>query len=366
MSADRYAGRRRKLIHTLRKADADALLVTNGTNVRYLTGFSGDSSYLVIGGELTVLLSDSRYATQLKEECPGLDVHIRTNRQSIFEAVGRVVKRAKLGRLAFESNATTYEEWEKLRGEVKRLELKPISGQVENLRLIKDAYEVAEIRGAIRQAERGFDVMRASLIEQTSELQAAHDLEHAMRRFGATAASFPPVVAAGARAALPHARPTGSSVGSADFLLVDWGASTSAGYKSDLTRVLMTGKILPKLEKIYKVVLQAQRRGIAAIRPGAWCRDVDAAARRVIQRAGFGKNFGHGLGHGLGLDIHEGPRMSPIAQTNLEAGMVVTVEPGIYLPGWGGVRIEDDVLVTRDGHEVLTSVVKEFEQIVWG
>ena len=364
MSADRYAGRRQRLIHALRKEDANTLLVTNETNVTYLTGFSGDSSHLLIGPELTLLVSDSRYTIQLKEECPDLDVYIRTNREPIVKAVGRVVKRAKLSKLAFESNATTYEQWQKLKEEAKQLELTPLSDQVEKLRLTKDASEVAEIREAIRQAERGFNMMRASLIDEMSELEAAHDLEHAMRRFGATSAGFAPVVAAGARAALPHARPTSNKIGSADFLLVDWGASTPAGYKCDLTRVLVTGKILLKLEKIYKVVLQAQRRGIAAIRPGAHCRDVDGAARRVIERAGFGKNFGHGLGHGIGLEIHEGPRMSPIADTELEAGMVVTVEPGIYLPGWGGVRIEDDVLVTRDGHEVLTSVVKEFEQIV--
>lgn len=185
-----------------------------------------------------------------------------------------------------------------------------------------------------------------------------------MRQFGAARASFDPIVAVGERAALPHARPGSNRVSSSDFLLIDWGAATHEGYKSDLTRVFVTGKILPKLEKIYRVVLKAQRRGISKIRPGVCCCDVDAAAREVIEQSGYGKNFGHGIGHGIGLDIHEEPRMSPVSKTVLKPGMVVTVEPGVYLPGWGGVRIEDDVLVTRDGHKVLTSVPKEFEDAV--
>ena len=185
-----------------------------------------------------------------------------------------------------------------------------------------------------------------------------------MLRFGAYGASFEPIVAVGARSALPHARPMDQLISAGEFVLIDWGASNRAGYKSDLTRLLVTGKIRPKLKKIYGVVLNAQRRGIEAIRPGVQCCDVDSAARRVIANAGFGKNFGHGLGHGIGLDIHEGPRLSQASTQVLKPGMVVTVEPGIYIPGWGGVRIEDDVLVTRDGHEVLTSVPKEFEQSI--
>jgi Xaa-Pro aminopeptidase len=145
---------------------------------------------------------------------------------------------------------------------------------------------------------------------------------------------------------------------------VDWGAESPEGYKSDLTRILVTGKIRPKLERLYRLVFAAQRRGIEAVRPGALCRDVDAAARRVIEDAGYGERFGHGLGHGIGLDIHEGPRLKPDADTELQPGMVITIEPGVYLPGWGGIRIEDDVLVTRDGGEVLTSLPKELEEAV--
>ena len=214
---------------------------------------------------------------------------------------------------------------------------------------------------AVRLAERGFETLRAGLRPELTELEVAHDLEHAMRRFGSPGAAFPPIIAAGPRAALPHAHPTTALACATDHLLVDWGANSPGGYKSDLTRVLITGKLSAKLEKLYRVVLEAQRQGIAAIRPGAVGKDVDAAARKVIEDAGFGKFFGHSLGHGIGLNIHEGPRLAAVSETVLEPGMIVTVEPGIYLPGLAGVRIEDDVLVTAEGHEVLTSVPKELE-----
>ena len=167
-------------------------------------------------------------------------------------------------------------------------------------------------------------------------------------------------MAVGPRSALPHAAPTQQLIGEADFVLIDWGAVRSQ-YMSDLTRLLVTGKISPKLRKVYGVVFKAQRQAIASIKPGKLLEEVDAVARRVIARAGFGKYFGHGLGHGVGLEIHEAPRLAPGQKMPLRAGMLVTVEPGIYLPKWGGVRIEDDVLVTRNGHEVLTSVEKDLD-----
>ncbi len=364
MPTDRYAVRRQKLLQQLRKSGVESMLVSNYTNVTYLTGFSGDSSFLLIGPKILLLISDSRYTTQLSDECPALDVHIRTNKQPIVGEVGKVAKKAKLKQLGFESISTSYQQWEQLQKDVQSVELQPLPGMIEELRMIKDASEVAETREAVRQAEQGFAMLRSSLIGEMTELEAAHDLEHAMRRFGAKAAAFEPIVAVGPRAALPHAHPTEQLISASGFVLIDWGAQTHAGYKSDLTRILVTGKFPPKLRKIYGVVLKAQRAAIKKIRPGVASCDVDAAARGVIEAAGFGKNFGHGLGHGVGLDIHEGPRMSPVEKMTLKPGMIVTVEPGIYLPGWGGVRIEDDVLVTRDGHEVLTSVPKEFEEAV--
>jgi len=364
MAGQKHGARRQKLLQKLRDSGVDALLITNFTNVSYLTGFSGDDSYLLIGKKLTLLISDSRYETQLSEECPDLEVFIRRPTMSMNQAVVRAIKQAKLGKIGFESSAMTFDEWETLRDGVPEAELLPLAGLVEELRMIKDADEIAEIRLAIRQAERGFATLRATLRREQTELEVAHDLEHAMRRFGAQGASFPPIVAVGPRAALPHARPTEARIADADFVLVDWGANSSQRYKSDLTRVLVTGKPSAKLRKVYEIVLTAQLAGIAAIRPGVRCCDVDKAARDVIAQAGHAKAFGHSLGHGIGLDIHEGPRLSGSSQMELKPGMVVTVEPGIYLPGWGGVRIEDDVLVTRDGCEVLTSVPKDFDSAI--
>jgi Xaa-Pro aminopeptidase len=349
------------LLRRLKSAGADALLVTSPVNVRYLTGFTGEDSFLIVGRGLTVLVSDSRFETQIAEECPGLDAHIRPRTKTITEAVGEVAERSKVMKLAFESNTTSYAQWQALTQTVKPLELVPQPDLVETLRLIKDDGELAQIREAIQQAERGFQLLKASLSPEMTEQQAANELERGMRHFGAKQAAFDSIVAVGPRAALPHARPTSARIGDAGFLLVDWGARNSGGYHSDLTRMVVTGTISPKLEKLYRVVLQAQRRGIEAVRPGVLAGEVDSAARNAIRQAGWAENFGHGLGHGIGLEIHEGPRVSQNSKVELKPGMVITVEPGIYLPGWGGIRIEDDVLVTRTGHEVLTSLPRDLE-----
>jgi Xaa-Pro aminopeptidase len=362
MPNDRFAARRERLLRRLKTAGVEALLVTSPFNVRYLTGFTGEDSELVIGRKLAILVSDSRFETQIQQECPSLEAYIRATTQTRTEALAQVVSNAKLNVLGFESRSTTYAQWESLQAAVKGLQLVPQTDQVEALRMIKDASEVAQIWDAIRQAERGFNLLRASLRDDMSELQAANDLEHGMRRFGARGASFETIVAAGPRAALPHARPTATRIGDADFVLVDWGATNGQGYRSDLTRILVTGTISPKLEKLYGVVLSAQRRAVEAIGPGVPAAQIDSIARDVIAKAGWGKNFGHGLGHGIGLEIHEGPRLSRTSKDVLQAGMVVTVEPGIYLPGWGGIRIEDDVLVTRTGHEVLTSLPNQIDR----
>lgn len=361
MSKDYLAARRKKLISQLKRVGVEALLVTCETNVTYLTGFSGDSSYLLIGKDQTVLISDGRYTIQIEEECPGLDVHIRKSTVSMTTALEQVLKKAHLSKSGFESHIVTCALLDSLSGLTPAIQWTPVSGLVEELRMVKDASEIEETRKAVSQAQRGYEVLRALLTEDMSELQGAHELEHAMRRFGARQAAFDPIVAVGERAALPHAMPTEKLIGESPFLLVDWGAMTQSGYRSDLTRMIVHGRPSSKLEKVYNTVLKAQCAAIAAIRPGITCKKVDQVARKIIDKAGFGKHFSHSLGHGIGLDIHEGPRLSGNDSTELVPGMIVTVEPGIYLSGWGGVRIEDDILVTRDGHEVLTSVPKEFE-----
>jgi Xaa-Pro aminopeptidase len=358
--ADRLAKRLDHVRRLIRQADVSALLVTKGVNVRYLTGFTGEDSYLLLTDRDAIVVSDMRFATQLADECPGYELEIRAVGVSLAECVTRLINRLAIPRLALEADALSVALYELFAAKIQMTQLRPCSGMVEQLREIKDRGEVQEIRRAVQVAQRAFQVVRAQMTPDQTEQLAAAELEYQIRKFGGEGCSFPPIVAVGPRAALPHARPSERRIAASDFVLIDWGAR-AAGYASDLTRVLVTGKISPKLQRVYGVVLTAQSRAIAAIRPGMPVCDVDAAARAVIADAGFGKYFGHGLGHGIGLEIHEAPRLAVGQSQRLRPGMVVTVEPGIYLPGWGGVRIEDDVLVTRDGHEVLTDVPKELE-----
>lgn len=357
-----FESRRDKARKAIKAAGADALLVTNYTNVTYLTGFTGDDSYLLVGRDGEVIVSDPRYTTQLEEECPGSEMFIRPPGMSMLKGVGETLGKAKIRSLAVEGDSITWSLVEQIRDGA-GIGLVRTTGLVETLRETKDKDEIAQTREAIRFAEKAFGVLKAALRPEQTEKQVADDLEHQLRLFGAKSSSFEPIVAVGARSALPHGRPTGKKISEDEFVLVDWGASGRL-YKSDLTRVLVTGKIPPKLERIYRVVLNAQLAAIEAIKPGVSCHDIDAVARSLIAKAGYGQNFGHGLGHGLGLDIHEGPRLAAGQHRPLRPGMIVTVEPGIYLPGFGGVRIEDDVLVTKNGHEVLTSVSKDFESAI--
>jgi Xaa-Pro aminopeptidase len=360
---DRCFSRRDKLRSAFKAAEIDGLLVSAPTNVSYLTGFTGDSSVLLVGTDRDLIVSDGRFTTQLEQECPGLEARIRLPGQDMNPAVGDVLKSMALSRVGFEANHCTVADHDALARAAPGVDLAAVSGLVETLRQIKDEDEIAAIREAIQFAERAFQMLRAGLRQGETEKDAADALEGYLRRCGASAASFPPIVAVGANAALPHARPSATTrIGQDDFVLIDWGA-TGRPYKSDLTRVLVTGKVTPKFEAIYRTVLSALERGIAAIRPGVKAHDVDAEARSVIEEAGFGRFFDHGLGHGLGMDIHEAPRIRKGSNVVLEPGMVFTVEPGIYLPGWGGIRIEDDVLVTPDGCEVLSEVPRWLEQL---
>jgi Xaa-Pro aminopeptidase len=360
-----FQARRDRLRKAFKGAGIDALLVTDFTNVTYLTGFTGDDSYLLVRSDGETIISDPRYTTQLSEECPGVELDIRQPGRGITQTTARLLTRMGVSRLGVEADSMTIGLRDRMAEKLPKLEIVPLSGAVEKLRQVKDREEVALIRKAAWQAEKAFGVLRSILLPETTEKRAADELEHQMRVFGAKDAAFPTIMAVGPRAALPHAKPTEHQIGEDDFVLIDWGANEGL-YRSDLTRVLVTGRISPKFERVYRVVLEAQQRAIAAVRPGALAHDVDAVARNFIAQAGFGRRFRHGLGHGLGLQVHEGPRLAVKSQTVLRPGMVVTVEPGIYLPGWGGVRIEDDVLVTRTGYEVLTSVPKRLEDIVVG
>jgi Xaa-Pro aminopeptidase len=365
-----YAERRQRLSRALPEEGVALLLLTNPVSVTYLTGFSGDSSYLVLSRDRAVLISDGRFTAQIAEECPGLVAHLRPPTRTVAEAAAEVLGQHGGRSVGFESAHLTVGEFETLRELTKELEWRPGRDRVERLRAVKDAWEVEQIRQAIRLAERAFAMFRALLRPGDTEKDLCDALESYVRRAGGRGTAFPPIVAVGERAALPHAPPTDRKVSDGSLVLVDWGAC-GPFYKSDLTRVLVPRNNItpsggdsgagfePKLQEVYDVVLRAQRAAIAAIRPDVKSGEVDAAARQVITDAGYGSYFTHSVGHGVGLQIHEAPMMRPGSETVLQAGMVVTVEPGIYLPDWGGVRIEDDVLITPDGGEVLTHVPTE-------
>jgi Xaa-Pro aminopeptidase len=357
---DYPAKRRGRLTQSLADEALDALLITNPVNVTYLTGFSGDSSHLVLMKDRALLVSDFRYTEQIAEECPGLPTHIRPTSQTIQQASAQMIGKLGVRSVGFESGHLTVADFETLSDSQKTASWKGVRDRVEKLRAIKDASEVEQIREAIGFAEKAFAMLRGRLQPEDTEKELCNALENYVRTAGGTCTSFPSIVAVGERAALPHAPPTDRTVGEASLLLVDWGAS-GRFYKSDLTRVLTSHTISTKLEAVYAVVLKAQDAARRALHPGVKAHDVDAEARAVIAQAGFGDFFGHGLGHGIGLQIHEAPWMKPNSDTVFQAGMVVTVEPGIYLSGWGGVRIEDDVLITPDGCEVLTHVPKDLE-----
>lgn len=358
-----HAIRRDALRRCLADEGLDALLVSHPANVTYLTGFSGDSTVLLVFPTRDLLVSDPRYVGQIADECNGLPTHIRRPTEKLLEVTGALLAQHAARAAGVESAGLTLADAEMLKGAAPTLDWKLGSDRVEKQRMVKDAVELAQLREAIAIAERAFTALRMTLRADDTEKDLADALEGLVRRCGGQTCAFPPIVAVGARAALPHCPPTGRRVGESELLLIDWGARGPGGYHSDLTRVLRRPRTAPspepagpRLEDIHALVAAAQQAARRAVRPGARARDIDAAARQVIADGGHGEHFTHGLGHGIGLQIHEAPFLRATSDVVLEEGMVFTLEPGVYLPGWGGVRIEDDVLVTADGCEVLTSV----------
>jgi Xaa-Pro aminopeptidase len=343
-------------------------LVSNLTNIYYLTGFTGSAGNLLITPDHTTLLTDGRYTTQVQQECSGIEIEIQRQGETLLESLGRVVKKSKLCDLAFEADATSKATFDALESKLPQVNLVGSSGIIESLRMIKDKNEIAAIRKSIGINERTFNVIRSQMTGEQTEREIGFNLEHQMRQFGASGCSFEPIVAVGPNAALPHATPGATRISENPVLLIDWGAQVDH-YASDLTRALWVNsgkasKISARFSKVYTTVLAAQLAAIEAIRPGAISSEVDGIARKIIEEAGFGKKFTHSLGHGIGLDVHEAPGLRSNQEIQLQPGMVVTVEPGIYIPDWGGVRIEDDILVTSDGCEVLSELPKQLDTCI--
>jgi Xaa-Pro aminopeptidase len=330
----------------------DALVVTNLVNVRYLTGYTGTNGVAVVGPGKRLFFTDFRYMTQAAEQVPDFEV-TRGQRDLLGE-----VAEALEGRVGFEDESVSVRKHERLRSLVGgRAELVPAGDVVEGLRAVKEPGEIDLIREAARLADEALSAVVERGLVGRSEHEVAVDLEHTMRLLGAEAPSFPSIVAHGAHAALPHAQPRREPIGSGALVTIDWGAQVD-GYCSDCTRTYATGEVSEDAAAGYELVRAVQQMSVEAVRAGADGKEVDALGRAEIDAAGHGEHYGHGLGHGVGLEVHEGPNLSPRSKDTLAAGNVVTVEPGIYVPGKFGVRIEDLVVVTGDGCDVLSSLPK--------
>ena len=343
-----------RVCSTLAGAEVDALLVTNLTNVRYLTGFSGTNGQVLVHSDGAVFFTDPRYEARASQLVQGAEVVIYPAR--LTDLLGERLSAMGVDTLGVEGSMTLA-ECDELHGSLGR-ELVTTTGIVEKLRRTKDADEIALLREAIRIGDEAFAWTLDRLVPGVSERGVALDLEIRMRQDGADGVSFPPIVGSGPLSAHIHHTPSERKFEKGDLVLLDFGC-TFEGYCSDLTRTVVLGPASDDQIELYRLVLEAHNAGLASVAPGTKGSEVDSAARAVIESAGHGDHFGHGLGHGVGLDIHEAPRLHRISEDTLAPGDVVTVEPGVYVPGTGGVRIEDCVVVTDSGAEVLGSAPKD-------
>ena len=334
---------------------AEAFLTSAPPNVRYLTGFTGSNGALLVTRARAIFFTDPRYKTQAAQE---VDCDIRVAKGPLVKNVASVLKRLKIKSLAFERNRLSFEEHQQLAELLKELTLKPVSGLVEQLRMVKSAEEIETIRASVKLNSAALEQALAGFKPGMTELDLAAEIDYRMRRLGADSNAFDTIVASGPRSALPHAHPGSHPIRTNELLLIDMGA-TVGGYASDMTRCFAVGRANTKIRRIYKAVLDSQQTALGILKPGITCAKLDQAVRDVLRGYGLDKLFVHSTGHGLGLEIHERPRIGKKETVKFEAGMTVTIEPGVYEEGTGGVRIEDTVVVTKQGCEVLTPTKKD-------
>lgn len=341
------------------KAKLNALLVTDIKNIRYLTGFTGSSAYVVLTASRAYFFTDSRYALSAETEVKGIDIDVRICGKAV-EEVGRVLNGRVGDTIGFEPDNLTYETYLRFKKLLVNKRFKPSGGIIKAARAVKDGLERTAIRDSVKILDAGFEAAVRAIAPGIKESDAAFAIECAFKKAGADGLAFDTIIASGPRSRLPHGKAGHKKMRKGELVVVDMGVVLN-GYNSDETRTYCLGRPTRRQRNIYDTAAAAQELAIKAIRPGATAKAVDTAARAHITNAGYGKCFGHGTGHGVGLDVHERPVLSPYSKDILTEGMVVTVEPGIYIPGWGGVRIEDMVLVTATGFEVLTGASRALE-----
>jgi len=336
----------------------DALVLLNAENRRYVTGFTGSAGIAVVLPERSHLIVDFRYVEQAREEAPEFSP-VRVS--NLLEGLAAFLREAGARRVGFEAETVTVAQLRRLQELAADVELVPLQG-LDRMRWRKDPLEIARIRRAAQIATAAFVEILPLVRPGVVERDLALELEYRMRRLGADGAAFDAIVASGPRSALPHGRASARAISPGDLVTVDWGAVVQ-GYHSDSTRTLVVGRASGEQRQLYRLVREAQEAALAGLRPGMTGREADALARQRIAAAGYGDHFGHGLGHGVGLAVHEGPTLSPREEALLEPEVVVTVEPGVYLPGWGGVRVEDLVLLREGGAEVFPGAPQELLEV---
>lgn len=344
-----------RLREALEETGIDAILITNEFSRRYMTGFTGTAGVAIVSKKDAVFITDFRYTEQAASQVK--DFRIVQHTATLMEEVANQVMNMEIKSLGFEKDHVTYASYE-LYKHVLQADLVPVSGLVEKIRLKKTEEEITIIKAACRIADEAFEHIVTYIKPGMTELDVSNELEFFMRKLGASSSSFDTIVASGVRSALPHGVATDKVIEIGDFVTLDFGAVYN-GYISDTTRTLAVGEPSEKLKEMYQVVLDAQLLALEKVKPGMTGKEADAIARDYIASKGYGEAFGHSLGHGIGLEVHEGPGLSSRSEIVLEPGMIITIEPGIYLPNIGGVRIEDDALVTENGLEKLTHSTKE-------
>lgn len=352
--------RLQRLREELAGRNLEAVLLTNSYNRRYMTGFTGSAGFVLITADRQVLITDFRYVTQASRQAVGYEI-VEHGPKPIV-TVRELLEKLKVNRLGFEQDDVTYGTYRSFAEELGSIELTPTSSLVERLRMFKEPAEIAVMQEAADLADRTFSHILSYLKPGVTEREIALEMEVFIRKNGATSSSFETIVASGERSALPHGVASDRKLGNNEFVKLDFGALYN-GYCSDITRTVGLGQLTEKHKEIYAIVLEAQLNVLDKLKPGMTGKEGDALARDIIKKAGYGDAFGHGTGHSLGLEIHENPRLSPLCDTVLEPGMTMTVEPGIYIPGFGGVRIEDDVVITENGVQILTHSNKQLFMI---
>jgi Xaa-Pro aminopeptidase len=340
----------------LKENGIDGILITKKENYMYLSGFTGSSAHLVITQNSADLITDFRYIEQATKQAPLFNI-IKYKGNVAIE-INNALKRNNVEKLGFESIDLTYDKYKDYSSKFEVKELIPLKNIIESIRMIKDSEELQFIKKAVEIADGAFLNVLPFIKPGILEIEIAAEIEYFMKKQGAQGSSFQTIVASGARSAMPHGVASNKEIKNGDVIIMDYGAIYQ-GYCSDITRTIFLGKPGEKITKIYDIVLKAQKEALNGVHKGLTGREIDSIAREIINNFGYEKNFGHGLGHGVGLEIHEEPRFAPSDENIMENGMVVTVEPGIYVEGYGGVRIEDMIVIRDDQPEILTQASKE-------